>query len=131
MAIQNIKIRYTQQKNYLATFYTYFYLKLEAAHWTTWTSWDACRDDRLSSYGITNTDTSYLTTHQGGNCYNKKTRHCQNQVSSALKYARNGGANTCYHNYVSNSDGINDHTTRTCPGLPSSPSNKLFPTCSL
>ena len=105
--------------------------KLEIAQWTTWTTWDTCRDDRLSNYGITNTNTKYLTTYQGGNCYNKRTRYCQNQVETGLKYSRFGGYNHCLGNYVSNSNGLDDHETRQCPGLPESPSNVfdiLFPT---
>ena len=92
------------------------------AQWTTWTAWDACHDDRLSSYGISTTDTRYLTNYQGGYCQNHRTRHCQNQVNTGLKYSRNGGYNHCYYNYVSNSNGIDDHEDRTCPGLPNSPS---------
>ena len=98
------------------------FLYKEPAEWTTWTSWDTCRDDRLPSYGITNTDTRYLTTYQGSSCYNRRTRYCQNQVSTGLKYARFGGLNQCYYNYISNSNGIDDHQDRTCPGLPAAPS---------
>ena len=118
-------LKYNTTEFHTGTTKVYLFSWIEPAEWTTWTSWDACRDDRLPSYGITNTDTRYLTTYQGSSCYNRRTRYCQNQVSTGLKYSRFGGLNQCYYNYISNSDGINDHQDRTCPGLPSSPSKIL------
>ena len=110
---------------YKVFYYKVFIFNLEVAQWTTWTSWDTCRDDRLPNYGIDKHDTRYLTNYQGGNCYNKRTRYCQNQVNTGLKYSRFGGYNHCLGNYVSNSDGLDDHETRQCPGLPDSPSNHI------
>ena len=96
--------------------------QLELAQWTSWTAYDQCRDDRLPNHGIDKHDTKYLTTHSGGNAYNRRERHCENQVNTGLKYARFGGYNHCYDSYVSNSNGEDDHQIRQCPGLPASPS---------
>ena len=97
----------------------------EAASWTTWTSWEACRDDRLPNRGISATSSSHLCHISGSNAYIRRRRTCQNHVNTGLKYSRYGGLNECLGNHVSDSNGQNDwQDTRPCPGLATCPSKK-------
>ena len=98
---------------------------IEAASWTTWTSWEACRDDRLPNRGISATSSSHLCHISGSNAYIRRRRTCQNHVNTGLKYSRYGGLNECLGNHVSDSNGQNDwQDTKPCPGLPTCPSKK-------
>ena len=98
---------------------------VEDAQWTTWTAWDGCRDDRLSSYGISATASSHLclTTdaNSNQNIFNRRYRTCQNQVNNGLKYARYGGENLCLGTNTHGNEEDDIHEERPCSSLPSCP----------
>ena len=102
-------------------------LTLEPASWTTWTAWDACRDDRLPNRGISATSTAHLCHISGTNSYIKRYRTCQNHVNNGLKYSRYGGLNQCLGTHISDANGQDDwEETRPCPGLDTCPSKKGY-----
>ena len=94
---------------------------VEAASWTTWTSWEACRDDRLPSYSISATSTAHLCHISGTNSYIRRRRTCQNHASSALKYSRYGGLNQCLGNKVHGNEQADIEDQKPCPSLPTCP----------
>ena len=97
----------------------------EDASWTTWTSWDGCRDDRLPSYGIEATSSSYLCltadSNSNQNILNRRYRTCQNQINNELKYARHGGVNHCLGTQVNGNEEDDIHEERPCSTISSCP----------
>ena len=90
-----------------------FSITLEYASWTSWGAWEACRDDRLESYGISATSSSHLCHISGSNAYNLRRRTCQNHENNQITYSRFGGFTECVGTQVSNEE--NDVEQRTCP----------------